>query len=77
MEKAINDEMSEKEQSFEPIRLMENKLKSEKKKWLTNLGWVEHCDFIDGGWRWCKEIEGKMMMCDLHEAINLEYNFLS
>lgn len=75
-EKAINDEMSEKERSFEPIMLMENELKDRRRKWLTKYGWTERCDFPDACWRWCKMIKGEMMMCDEREAINIEYNFL-
>ncbi|KKN26089.1 hypothetical protein LCGC14_0878060 [marine sediment metagenome] len=77
MEKAINDEMSEKEQSFESIRLMELELINKKALWLKKYGWDQSCDFIDSSWRWCKEINGKKMMCDRDEAINIEYNYLS
>ena len=77
MEKAINDEMSEKERNYESIRLMEIALKAVKKKWLTGHGWKERCDFVDSYWRWCKVVEGKMMMCGTDEAINIEYNYLT
>lgn len=77
MEKVINDEMSEKERSFEPIRLMENNLEDEKRKWLTKHGWKQRCDFPDSCWRWCKKIGEELMMCNMREAIHIEYNFLS
>ena len=76
-EKAINDEMSEKELSYEPIRLMELEIKQRKRAWLEKYGWKQRCDFVDSCWRWCKVINDEMMMCDESEAINLEYNYLS
>ena len=76
MEKAINDWMSEKEASFEPIAHLELEIKDKKRKWLEKYGWEYRCDFIDGGWRWIKEIDGKIMMCEENEAINLEYNYI-
>ena len=70
------DEMSIKEQSYEPIRLMENELEDAKRKWLEKYGWEQRCDFIDACWRWCKEIEGKMMMCTEDKAIRIERDYL-
>jgi len=77
MEKAINDEMSEKELSYETVRLLEIELQRKRRAWLRKYGWEYSCDFIDDGWRWLKTIDGKLMMCDEAEAINLEYNYLS
>ena len=74
--------MTEKEKSYESIQIMENELKSAKKKWLVQHGWVERCDFPDSCWRWCKEVPAMgdhpkvLMMCDLGKAINIEYNYL-
>lgn len=76
MEPAINDEMSEKERTYEPIRLMELEVTKRKRAWLEKYGWKQNCAFIDACYRWCKKIEGKMMMCDETEAINIEYNYL-
>jgi hypothetical protein len=72
-----DDSMSQKEIDYEPIRYMELDLEDKKKQWLHKYGWEERCDFIDCGWRWCKEINGKLMMCDMSEAINLEYNYIT
>jgi len=69
-------EMSAKELSYEPIRLMELDLRVKRVQWLTKYGWKERCDFVDSCWRWCKEIEGKMMMCTETQAIKIECNFL-
>lgn len=76
MEKAINDEMSEKELSFEPIRWLEIEIQRKRREWLKKYGWVYRCDFIDAGWRWCKEVNGQIMTCDESEAINIEFNYL-
>ena len=76
MEPAIDDCMTNKECSFEPIRQLEIEIHKKRQAWLTNYGWEYRCDFIDAGWRWVKEIEGKLMMCDEGEAINIEYNYL-
>ena len=76
MEKAINDIMSEKERTYEPIRIMELEVERKKKAWLRKYGWKETCDFVDTYWRWCKKIKGKLYMCDMQEAINIEYNCL-
>lgn len=69
--------MSQKALDFEKIQIKENEVKNSKGLWLKKLGWKYRCDFVDGGWRWCKEIEGKMMMCDMSEAINIEYNYIN
>ena len=76
MEKAINDEMTEKERTYEPIRIMEMEVEKKKKAWLKKHGWLYTCDYVDGGWRWSKFIEGKIMICDEYDAIDIEYNFL-
>jgi len=70
------DELSEKEQSYEPIRLMVIELEQKKRAWLEKYGWKQSCDFVDSCWRWCKEIQGKMMMCDINTAIKIERDFL-
>lgn len=70
------DQMGPKEESFEPIRYMEIDLETAKKEWLQKYGWVERCNFVDSYWRWCKEIDGVLMMCDMQGAINIEYNYL-
>lgn len=70
------DEMSKKELSYEPIRLMEIDLQNNRQKWLTKYGWEESCDFPDSCWRWCKTIDGKMMMCRESEAIKIERDFV-
>jgi hypothetical protein len=71
-----DDGMSKKERSFEPIRLLEVELQDKQGKWLESLGWKFRCDFVDSCWRWCKVIEGVLMMCDLREAINIELEYL-
>jgi len=68
--------MTKKEQSYEPIRIMEIDLKEKRTKWLTKYGWKERCDFPDSCWRWCKEIEGKLMMCTESKAIKIELDFV-
>ena len=70
------DEMTSKEESYEPIRIMEIDLGSAKTKWLEDNGWKESCQFPDSCWRWCKEIDGKMMMCRKAEAIKIERDFV-
>ena len=71
-----DDCMSEKEFSFEPIRYLEIEIKEKRRNWLAKYGWKYKCDFIDGGWRWCKTIDGVPMTCDEDEAINIEYNYI-
>ena len=71
-----DDCISEKEFSFGLIWYLEIGIKQKRRNWLLKYGWEYRCDFIDGGWRWCKEIEGKMMFCDEDEAINIEYKYL-
>ena len=71
-----NDEMKPKEKTYEPIAIMELEIEKKKKAWLTKYGWKERCDFVDSYWRWCKKIGKVMMMCDMGEAINIEYNCL-
>ncbi|HUV71432.1 MAG TPA: hypothetical protein VMW25_00340 [Clostridia bacterium] len=68
--------MNEKERTCEPIRIMELELEERKKKWLRKYGWKYTCDYIDGYWRWNKKISDKVMICDMGEAINIEYNCL-
>ena len=68
--------MSEKALDYEPIRYLELDIVTKKKSWLEKNGWKERCDFIDGCWRWCKVVDGIMMMCDLAEALNIEYNYI-
>ena len=71
------DEMTAKELAFEPIRIMEIELDQLKNKWLERYGWKYSCDFIDSCWRWSKEIEGKLMICNsIREAIRIENDFL-
>lgn len=72
----MDEEMTPKEESYEPIRLLEIELSSAKAKWLEKNGWTESCQFPDSCWRWCKEIEGKMMMCSKSEAIKIEHDFV-
>jgi len=73
-----DEQMTEKEKSYESVRLMEIDLESAKKAWLVKYGWQERCDFPDSCWRWCKEVPAQgdhpkqMMMCDLEEAIHIE-----
>lgn len=76
MEKAINDEMTPKERTYEHIRIMQIDLVAAKKKWLERYGWEESCKFVDFCWRWRKEIEGVFYMCSMQEAIKIECNFL-
>lgn len=71
-----DDQMKPKERTYEPIRIMEMEVESLKKKWLQKYGWAERCDFVDTYSRWCKEIGGVLYMCDMGEAINIEYNCL-
>ena len=71
-----DDFMKPKEREYEPIQTMENKVKELKGAWLQKHGWVYRCDFIDNGWRWCKTIKGVLMMCDMFDAIDIEYNYL-
>jgi len=73
---SCNDKITDKELSYEPIQLMEIELKEKKKAWIAKYGWEYRCDFVDSCWRWCKMIKGELMMCDLEEAINIEYNCL-
>lgn len=68
--------MTKKERTYEPIRLLELKIKKKKKLWLQKYGWKESCDFADGGWRWVKQIGDLLYMCDMSEAINIECNCL-
>lgn len=68
--------MNEKERSYEPIRLLELALTLKKQKWLRKHGWIHSCDFIDSCWRWCKQIEGKLIMCNEAKAIHIELNFI-
>lgn len=78
-EEDIDDEdegMSIKALEYEPIQIMENEVKSLKGKWLRKYGWEESCDFVDSNWRWVKQIGDVLYMCDMGEAINIEYNFL-
>lgn len=71
-----NEQMKPKERTYEPIRIMEMEVEKKKKKWLRKYGWTESCDFVDDYWRWRKEIDGVPYMCDMKEAINIEYNCL-
>lgn len=68
--------MKPKERTYEHVRIMEMELESAKKKWLVRYGWTESCSFVDAYWRWTKEIDGVPYMCDMGEAINIEYNCL-
>ncbi len=74
--------MSKKALEYEPIQIMETRVKELKRQWLQENGWKESCDFIDSCWRWVKEIPSttklgsKVYMCDMQEAINIEYNYL-
>ena len=70
------EEMTPKEESYEPIRLLALKLENERSRWLGKNGWEQSCQFPDSCWRWCKEIEGKMMMCNKTEAIKIERDFV-
>ena len=70
------DEMTPKEESYEPIRIMKIDLSSAEIKWLEKHGWEQNCQFPDSCWRWCKEIDGKMMMCRKDEAIKIERDFV-
>lgn len=73
------DEMTPKEtkeESYEPIRLLEIELSLAKAKWLERHGWEESCQFPDSCWRWWKEIGGQMMMCSKSEAIKIERDFV-
>jgi len=70
------DEMTEKEKSYEPIRLLQNDLEHKRRVWLEKHGWSESCDFPDSCWRWCKEIDGKLMMCSQATAIKIELYFV-
>lgn len=72
----MDEEMTEKELSYEPIRLLMLELESKTAKWLRKYGWEERCNFPDSCGRWCKEIEGQIMMCRKSEAIKIERDFL-
>lgn len=72
----MDEEMTKKELSYEPIRLMENDLDYKRTKWLEKYGWEERCNFPDSCWRWCKKIKGQMMTCRKAEAIKIERDFL-
>ena len=72
-----NEEMTTKELAFEPIRIKEIELGQLKYRWLESYGWKFSCDFIDSCWRWSKEIDGKLMICNsTREAIRIENDFL-
>lgn len=72
----MEDEMTKKELSYEPIRLLKNDLKHKERMWLEKHGWKESCQFIDSCWRWSKKIKGKIMSCNKSEAIGIELKFL-
>jgi len=76
MSSKIMDGMSKKDDSYEPIRLMEIDLAQARRNWLEKYGWKQRCNFVDSCWRWCKKIEGEMMMCTEAQAIKIELDFI-
>ena len=70
------EEMTEKEQGYEPIRLMEIDITCKKERWLEKYGWELSCQYVDSCWRWSKVIEGKLMACSMSGAIKIELDFL-
>ena len=64
--------MSKKELEIEKMVDEINQLKNTEEVFLRKYGWKYSCDFPDCCWRWCKEINGRILCLSRDDAIRVE-----